>query len=83
MGSKELCERYGKTDARRAINAAVRAEIPGGGQILDLLAETHALRETDERWANVWRRLEAARAEAVDAIATRYDLKNRKPEVAS
>lgn len=82
MGSKELCERYGKTDTRRAINKAIREEIPGGGQILDLLAETHSLRETDERWANVWRRLEAARAEAVDAIATRYDLKNRKPEVA-
>ena len=83
MGSKELCERYGKSDARRAINAAVRAEIPGGGQILDLLAETHSLRDVDERWANVWRRLEAARAEAVDAIATKYDLKNRKQEVAS
>jgi hypothetical protein len=42
MPLRELRAKYGKTSgpAREAINRAIRAEVPGGGIVLDLLALT-------------------------------------------
>ena len=44
MGIKELKEKYGVRGSVGAVNAAIRAEIPGGAKILDLLGETRRRR---------------------------------------
>ena len=38
---KDLRIKYGKTTSRQAINAAIRAELPGGPGVLDLMELTH------------------------------------------
>ena len=75
MGVKELCEKYGRKQTTRALNAAVRAEIPGGAQTLDLLKDLYPLRNLDPRWSETYRRLQATRDAMVGAIALKYDLK--------
>ena len=43
MPIKELREKYGKTKSAQAINAGIRAEIPGGADLLDALGIIHPL----------------------------------------
>ncbi len=38
---RDLREKYGKSNLRQAVNAAIRAELPGGNDVLDLLELTH------------------------------------------
>ena len=41
MPTKELRAKYRKSNQSAALNAAIRAELPGGGLVLDLLELTH------------------------------------------
>jgi len=42
MPLKELEAKYRKSNLRGAINAAIRGELPGGNEVLDLLELTHS-----------------------------------------
>lgn len=45
MSTKELKEKYGKNKkSRQLYNAAIRAECPGGGELLDLLELVSSMR---------------------------------------
>lgn len=63
MGTRELREKYGKSTAEQAINAAIRAELPGGSELLDALEIAHkaAGRKDDPAAATVGRILTALR----------------------
>lgn len=37
MGMKELGEKYGKGNGRTLVNRAIRAELPGGNELLDVI----------------------------------------------
>jgi hypothetical protein len=41
MSTKDLREKYGKSNQALAINAAIRAELPGGDALLDVLEIAH------------------------------------------
>lgn len=47
MSMRELRERYGGSGAkgRHVVNAAIRVEIPGGGDLLDLMELVHQMRQ--------------------------------------
>lgn len=77
MGFKELRQKYGKTSAR-AVNAAIRAEMPGGGIILDLLTKTHPLKNNDPQWADAYQSLLQARNEMFNAVAEKYGLQKKE-----
>ncbi|MDQ3288925.1 MAG: hypothetical protein M3Q42_11845 [Pseudomonadota bacterium] len=50
MSTKELREKYVKSNAKAAINAAIRAELPGGDEALDVLERLHhRVQETASR----------------------------------
>lgn len=50
MGIRELRKLYGKTNSRDAVNAAIRAELVGGDDLLDALPLVHRLaKRTRER----------------------------------
>jgi len=81
MATKELCDKYGKNSAL-SINAAIRAELPGGSELLDALEIAHkaAGRRDDPAAATVHRILESLRAAkaALEAeIRRRYDMPPR------
>lgn len=78
MGLRELSQKYGKTESARSVNAAIRAEIPGGSLVLDLLTKTHPLRNKDPRWAEQYEILRKIRDEMFNVIAERYGLQSRK-----
>jgi len=73
MGFAELREKYGSVSTGRAVvNKAIREEIPGGGKILDLLAEFRRRREgrryDDEFFESVYQTLTDANQETADAV---------------
>lgn len=85
MGIKELKEKYGVRGSVGAVNAAIRAEIPGGANVLDALTALHpALRRLSGRTRRdleaTFERLQSARAAMVDDVATRYGFKSRTQE---
>ncbi len=75
MAVKELREIYGNTKAWQALNRAIRAEIPGGGDVLDALTLAGALRSTP-KGDELFSRLLAARNEMQAAIARKYGFKS-------
>ena len=77
MGVKELCQKYRRPHPEQAINAAIRAEIPGGGVVLDLLHQVYPqLARDPERLQSVFDSLRRARTEMAENIAARYGLKS-------
>lgn len=82
MSTKELQEKYGKPNSQAAINAAIRSELPGGGELLDALEIAHkaAGRKDDAEAGPIGRVLTALRAAkaAMEAeIRRRYGLPAR------
>jgi hypothetical protein len=83
MSTKELQAKYDKSNADAAINAAIRAEIPGGSELLGALEVAHkaAGRKDDPAAATVSRILTALRAAkaAMEAeIRRRYGIPARE-----
>lgn len=78
MGLKELRQKYGKSESTRAVNAAIRAEIPGGGIVLDLLTKTHTLKNKDQNWAETYKSLLQIRDAMFNAVAEKYGLNKKE-----
>jgi hypothetical protein len=84
MAIRDLKEKYGRSNAREALNAAVRAELIGGNEVLDALANLDQLHAKCKSYGlpqlhDASTALQAARriADSMrDEIARRYDLKN-------
>ncbi|MBQ2791264.1 MAG: hypothetical protein IJE97_16635 [Thermoguttaceae bacterium] len=80
MSARDLIEKYSKKNARLAINAAIREELPGGADLLDALTLAAAQRNSSYRWGQIYKMLESARDAAANEIARRYDLKTARQE---
>ena len=78
MSVKELCSTYGKKNTAPAVNAAIRAEVPGGAIVLDLLQRAASLRHKSEEWESEYVQLSKARNEMFNVIADKYGLRSRK-----
>lgn len=83
MGTREISEKYHRNKLPQAINAAIRAEVPAGHIVLDLLYRLHSARSkaTGSRRAEldqIFAELQSARKEMVKMIADRYELTNIK-----
>jgi len=80
MGIYDLRKIYGKNKkANQAINSAIRAEIPGGGRLLNLTYETHQNLMTmpeDVQTAvlPIYHELTFIRQEMLNWIAQKYEL---------
>lgn len=77
MGIKELCSKYNRPHPNQAINAAIRAELPAGNEVMDLLAFVY--RENirkPPKYQQVYERLLEVRRCLADEIARRYQLKS-------
>ena len=68
MSTKDLKDKYGEGKTRGIINRAIRAEIPGGAKLLDLMDELSG-RETF-----ITRALVAIRDEMDKEIRRRYGM---------
>ena len=80
MPIKELKEKYGKSlKSPSVINRAVRAEVPGGSHVLDLLQQLFPMREREE-FQPVYRKLEMTLGAMRDFVAQKYELKTGKAE---
>ncbi|MGN1064379.1 MAG: hypothetical protein ACI4QC_03115 [Thermoguttaceae bacterium] len=78
MSTKDLCAAYGKTHTATAVNAAIRAEIPGGSIVLDLLERASSLRHKSEEWSSEYVLLSKVRDEMFNVIARKYGLRLKK-----
>lgn len=81
MGNWELGKKYHRNKIGQAINAAIRAELPAGNAVLDLINMVYGLRgkatgELRSELDQLFRELQEARKEMVQAIADRYELEN-------
>ena len=83
MSARDLIEKYSKKNARQAVNAAIREELPGGAELLDLASKFERLRYrangafTAEELAlieTVCADLQRLRDAFGNEIARRYDL---------
>lgn len=75
MGIRELRERYGKSlKGRQAVNAAIRAELIAGNEVLDLLAILDADRSLATEGKRALTLAIAAREALAREIADRYGL---------
>lgn len=75
MAVKELRETYGNAKTWQAMNRAVRAEVPGGDELLDAIGLAAPLRDRSPQCAKLFEKLQEAR-EAMNAfIAQKYNLK--------
>ncbi len=83
MGVRELKAKYGaKTNTTQAFNRAIRAEIPGGADVLDaldLIGRAPKRAETDE----IIERLRRAKAAMAAVVAARYDLASSRTNEAN
>jgi len=82
MATKELGEKYGRNKkSAQLINAAIRAELPGGNELLDALERAHKIAGRDERSAGmigpVLSGLRAAKVAMEAEIRRRYDMPPR------
>ncbi len=68
MNTKDLKDKYGEGKTRGIINRAIRAEIPGGAELLDLMDR---LSGTD---TDITRSLVAIRQQMELEIRKRYDM---------
>ncbi|MBP3558275.1 MAG: hypothetical protein J6K20_11335 [Thermoguttaceae bacterium] len=76
MAVKELREAYGNAKTWQAMNRAIRAEVPGGDELLDAIGLAAPLRDRSPQCAKLFEKLQQAR-EAMNAfIAQKYELKS-------
>ena len=75
MGVKELCQAYNKKSTESAVNAAIRAEVPAGAIVLDLLYELYPHRNEGTQLASVYEKLLEAKQELFGVVAEKYQLK--------
>lgn len=76
MGVKELRETYGNAKSWQAMNRAIRAEIPGGAELLDAICLAAPLSGRSQLGGRLFEKLQEAR-EAMNAhIAKKYNLKS-------
>ena len=92
MSILELSQKYGRQKGRQVVNAAIRAELPCGNEILDGLKkygdiflaaqnEQNGYTETEKRLAGqIFYDLQRFRDILGDAIARRYGLKTKFDE---
>ncbi|MBR2694155.1 MAG: hypothetical protein IKE69_08070 [Thermoguttaceae bacterium] len=81
MGIKELCDKYNRPHPNQAINAAIRAELPAGNEVMDLLALVG--RENfrkPAKYQTIYDGLLTVRQRLADEIARRYNLKSADTE---
>ena len=76
MGVKELCQAYNKNNTESAVNAAIRAEIPAGAILLDLIYELYPHRNEETQLAYIYAKLLEAKQELFKVIAEKYHLKS-------
>lgn len=85
MSARDLSAKYGNKNRNNLINAAIRAELAGGGQALEALNDLRMI-DDRERSRTSAKALEHARA-IVDAMADeirrRYGLENPQPPAAA
>ena len=76
MAVKELREAYGNAKTWQAMNRAIRAEVPGGDELLDAIGLAAPLRDRSPQCAKLFEKLRQAR-EAMNAfIAQKYEFKS-------
>lgn len=92
MGILELTQKYKRQKSRQAVNAAIREEIPGGAETLDLgtkysgrllsirAKKTDVSLSLEEVYAEVYADLQRLRDVMGDEIARRYGLKTKLDE---
>lgn len=81
MSVKELCQKYNRPHPSQAINAAIRAEIPGGGIVLDLLNSTYPMAQKNpKQFQAFFESIQNARNEMAKSIALKYELKTATGE---
>lgn len=69
---ENLRQQYGKKKSDQAVNAAIRAEIPGGSDCLDALDLLHTAVKAGNDWASpVLMLLRKAKSDMVDCIMRR------------
>lgn len=67
-----LKEQYGKGKTNQAVNAAIRAEIPGGPQVLDALDLLHTItKDGDKIVSPALTLLREAKTDMVDCVMRR------------
>lgn len=81
MALKDLRDKYRKSNKPAAINAAIRAELPGGNEVLDGLERCHKIVRALPRGSEAHQSTEAAYDSLVrvanameDEIRRRYDM---------
>lgn len=91
MGILELGQKYGRQNSRQVVNAAIRAELPGGAEVVALMkkygdlfvvAQTKpgAFSETEKSLVGqMLNDLQRVRDVMGDEIARRYGLKPKLP----
>lgn len=82
MGMKELRAKYGDKKRTLAINAAIRAEIPGGSELLDLVHLANHLHEVAEdserpKLGEVLSGLKRVKKSMFLEICKRYEIEER------
>ena len=80
MGIRELKEKYGKRSTVGAVNAAIRAECPGGAAVLDAATALHPVLSrssgrTRRDLETTFELLRAARDAMKATVARNYGLK--------
>lgn len=76
MAVKELRETYGNAKTWQAMNRAIRAEIPGGAELLDAICLAAPLSGRSQLGGRLFEKLQEARAMMCDHIAQTYGLKS-------
>lgn len=81
MALSDLKERYKKSNKQQLFNAAIRAEIPGGAELLDLMGETNLMfsragKEGKLIIAGIVTRLNSVKEAMTKEICARYDIKS-------
>jgi hypothetical protein len=76
MGARELQAKYDAPNSRAAINRAIRAELPGGGELLDALEIAHkaAGRRESSAAGRILVALSAVKIAMESEIRRRYDM---------
>ena len=84
MSTKALREKYGKSKkSRQLYNAAIRAECPGGGELLDLLELVSSMRgrvtsaEEASKLQTIEDRLQVIRERMFYAVRERWDIDDK------
>lgn len=73
-GTKKLKDKYGEGKTRTIVNRAIRAEIPGGAQVLDARTELHKSPSNHKHDQSAIEFLDAALLDMENEIRARYGM---------